>query len=113
MTEVVEGGTLAWLQLVFIISPPTMSTEQNPYEPPKTDGQDKKPKKEINPYWGRPTLLDWYSSAGLRGRLGWMAGVFLVFNGVTYLCGFYFPKMLIVAIVVLVVCALAPASMDD
>ena len=90
-----------------------MSTEHNSYEAPKTVEADGAPKEEANPYWGRTSILDWYSSLGIRGKLRWMAGIFLAANAISYVFGFFWPKMLIGGIVALVVSFLLPSSIDD
>lgn len=69
--------------------------------------------EEANPYWGRPTLLDWYMNLGFRGKLRWLGGVFVVANGIAYLCGFFWPRMLFTGIGILVISFLMPSSVDD
>ena len=89
-----------------------MNNEENPYSPPTSETVPKQ-KEEVNPYWGGTTLLDHYSNLGVRGKLRFVAFLFLLMNGVSYFFGFYWPKLLIAGIVALVVSLLLPESMDD
>ena len=70
----------------------------NDDSPDSGDGLSKpsKPKKEEPPLWARRTLLDWYSSLGMKGRLVYFGAILVAFNAVTWFFGFYFPKMLCV-----------------
>ena len=68
----------------------------NPYEPPRSEIQATKPRKEATPLWARRSVLDWYSSLGTKGRLLYTAGIFVGFNAITWCFGFWFPKMLCV-----------------
>ncbi|MES2706329.1 MAG: hypothetical protein V4726_06940 [Verrucomicrobiota bacterium] len=91
-----------------------MSTPVNPYEPPLADPDPSEEKSvEENPYWGRPTLLDWYGNLGLRGKLAWIGGIFLVANGLAWLFGFFWPRMLIAGVVALAASIVIPSSVDD
>jgi hypothetical protein len=90
-----------------------MSTEQNPYEAPKTVEADGEPKEETNPYWGRTSILDWYSCLGVRGKLRWIGGIFLAANAISYLFGFFLPKMLIAGIAAVVASLMLPSFIDD
>jgi len=92
---------------------PTMSTEQNPHEPTESVETGSKPAVEVNPYWGRTSVLDWYSSLGMRGRLRWIAGILLSANAIAYTFGFFWPRMLIGGVVALLVSFLLPGSIDD
>jgi hypothetical protein len=93
--------------------PPTMSTEQNPYEAPKTVDADGEPTEEANPYWGRTSILDWYSCLGVRGKLRWIGGIFLAVNAISYLFGFLLPKLLIAGIAAILARLALPGFIDD
>jgi hypothetical protein len=70
-------------------------------------------KEEPNPYWGRMTLLDWYMNLGFRGKLRWVSGVCIVANGIAFLFGFFWPRMLFSAIGILLISFMIPSSVDD
>lgn len=91
-----------------------MAHEQRNEEPDDNDTTDERDlPEESNPYWGRTSLLDRYMSLGFRGKLRWLGGVFVVANGIAYLCGFFWPRMLITGIGILAVSFMLPASVDD
>lgn len=70
-------------------------------------------KEAPNPYWGRMSLLDWYMNLGFRGKLRWVSGVFIVANGIAFLLGFLWPRMLFSAVGILLISFMIPSSVDD
>jgi hypothetical protein len=103
----------ATLDETTVILSAVQQNDSAPYEPPKSPIAEPKPPEEEKPLWARPSILDWYSNLGLRGRLRWLSYFLLAVNGLCLPFGFYMPKMLIVAIVGIFVSFLIPDSMDD
>lgn len=84
----------------------------NPYEPPRSKPkEDQRP--EVNPYWGRHTLLDRFSALGIRGKLAFWGCFLLLINLGTYLCGFYMVKLLVVGCSLLIASIFVTDEMDD
>ena len=109
----VRGAAAADIDRMFLsgASMTAMSSEDDSSDKPKQRPWEAR--TEDNSYWGRPNLLSRFSSMGLRGRLAWIGGVALAANGVALIFGFFWPRMLIAGIAVLLVALLLPASADD
>jgi hypothetical protein len=88
-----------------------MSNPSDPLKPPTRCPYE--PKADDDGYWSRPTLLSWYGSLGIRGRLAWVGGIFTAVNCIAYFFGFFWPRMLIVGVTALVVSLLLPRSLDE
>lgn len=88
-----------------------MSYEADPLKRPPRRPYE--PKADDDGYWTRPSLLSWYSNLGIRGKLAWVGGIFTAANGIAFFFGFYWPRMLIVGVVALVVGLLLPRSVDE
>jgi hypothetical protein len=81
----------------------------NPYESPKA--QIGPPKKDDN-YWA-PSKFGWLTDLSLKGKLALWGGLLLLFNGITYLFGFWFPKFLIVGVALICATLFVPSEADD